>query len=73
MSPTIIMKLNEDPITKKFLHEYSYWYNYLNRSDAYFKPFITDIKEKYKLTRTDKLNKFISDINMIKSILEVLK
>ncbi len=67
------MKLNEIPEAKKFLREYSYWYKYLNRSDAYFKPFINDMKEKYQLTTSDKLNKLITDINMLKSILDVFK
>ena len=67
------MSINSDPRQKKFLREYSYWYKYLNRSNIYYKDFLNDMKEKYKLTTSDKLNKITKDINMIKSFLDVLK
>ena len=67
------LNINKDPKQIKFLREYSYWYKYLNRSDKYYKDFLNDMKEKYKLTTSDKLSKMINDINMVKSILEVLK
>ena len=37
------------------------------------KDFVNDMKEVYKLTNTDKINKIIKDINMVKSFLDVLK
>lgn len=67
------MSINSDPRQKKFLREYSYWYKYLNRSNIYYKDFLNDMKEKYKLTTSDKINKITKDINMIKSFLDVLK
>ena len=73
MSLDILMKINEDPIQKQFLRENSYWYKYLNRSSAYYKDFIKNMKETYKLTPTDKLNKTMDNINMFKTLLDVLK
>ena len=73
MSIDIIMKINEKPLEKQFLRENSYWYKYLNRSNYYYKFFIKDMKEKYKLTPTDRINKVANDINMFKTFLEVLK
>lgn len=73
MQLPIIMKINEDPLQKKFLREYSYWYKYLNRDVRYYKDFLVDMKEKYKLTMNDKINKVINNINMFKSFLDVLK
>ena len=67
------MHIDNNPLEKQFLREHSYWYKYLNRSNIYYKDFIKDMKEKYKLTTTDKLNKISNDINMIKSFLDVLK
>ena len=67
------LNINKDPKQIQFLREYSYWYKYLNRSDKYYKDFLNDMKEKYKLTTSDKINKMIDDINMFKSILDVLK
>ena len=73
MSLDIIMKINENPLEKKFLRENSYWYKYLNRSSNYYKEFIKQMKETYKLTTKDKINKLNNDINMFKTFLEVLK
>ncbi len=67
------MKINTDPLTKRFLREHSYWYKYLNRTDKYYPEFLKDMKEKYHLTTTDKLNKISNDINLFRSFLEVLK
>ena len=58
---------------KKFLREHSYWYKYLNRSDIFYQDFIKDMKEKYKLTTADKLNKLSNDMTMLRTFLEVLK
>lgn len=73
MSIDVLLKINEDPKQKQFLRENSYWYKYLNRSNKYYKSFITNMKEYYKLTPTDRFNKVINDINMISSIIDVLK
>ena len=73
MQLPIMMQINENPIQKQFLREYSYWYKYLNRDIRYYKDFLNDMKEKYKLTTTDKLNKVMDDINMFKTFLDVLK
>ena len=69
----IIMNINSDPKQKQFLRENSYWYKYLNRSNIYYKDFINDMKQKYKLTTTDKLNKMVKDINTLKTFLDVFK
>ena len=73
MKLDVLMNINNDPKQKMFLREYSYWYKYLNRSSIYYKDFLNDMKEKYKLTTSDKINKITKDINMIKSFLDVLK
>ena len=73
MSLDILMKINENPLEKRFLRENSYWYKYLNRSNIYYKDFIKKMKKSYNLTPQDKLNKTISSINMFKTFLDVLK
>ncbi len=72
MSIDIIMKINNDPLQKRFLRENSYWYKYLNRSPSYIKPFIKEMKDKYKLTPKDKFNKITEDINTFKTFLSIL-
>lgn len=66
-------KINSDINLKKFLRENSYWYKNLNRSREAFPLFVNDMKEKYKLTTADKLNKTVDGINTIKSFLDIIK
>ena len=73
MNLNIQMKINSDTNQLKYLREYSYWYKYLNRSEAYYKDFIKAMKETYKLKPSDKLNQIVDNINMFKAFLEVLK
>ena len=66
-------KIKSDPRLQRFIRENSYWYKYLNRDPDLFKDFYNDMLDKYKLTRKDKLNKVLDNINMIQSFLDVLK
>ena len=73
MNLNLQYQINQDPRQQKFLRENSYWYKYLNRSESYYKDFINDMKDKYKLKPTDRINKMIENMNMITSFLDVLK
>jgi len=66
-------KINADINQKKFLRENSYWYKYLNRGSGYYKDFIDDMKDKYKLKPSDKIAKAVDRINMLNTFLDVLK
>ena len=66
-------RINADINLKKFLRENSYWYKVLNRNENAFSEFVSDMKVKYKLTTSDRINKTIDNISMIQSFLEVLK
>ena len=73
MNLNLQYKIKQDPRQLQFLRENSYWYKYLNRSESYYKDFINDMKDKYKLKPTDRINKIIEDINMFSTFLDVLK
>ena len=73
MNLNLQYKIFQDPRQHQFLRENSYWYKYLNRSETYYKEFINDMKDKYKLKPTDRLNKMVDNINMVSSFLDVLK
>lgn len=73
MNLNLQYKIYQDPKQHQFLRENSYWYKYLNRSESYYKDFIYDMKDKYKLKPTDKINKMVDNINMIRTFLDVLK
>ncbi len=66
-------RINSDINLKKFLRENSYWYKELNRNGDSFRYFVEDMKVKYKLTTSDKINRTIDNISMIQSFLDVLK
>ena len=73
MTFTLQNKINSDINLKKFLRENSYWYKSLNRNEDVFSDFVSDMKIKYKLTTSDKINRTIDGIGMLQSFLEVLK
>ena len=73
MTYSLQSKINSDINLKKFLRENSYWYKALNRNESVFPQFAYDMKVKYKLTTSDKINRTIDNIGMLQSFLEVLK
>ena len=66
-------RIKQDEKQIMFLRENSYWYKYLNRNNKYYKEFINDMKDKYKLKPTDKINKMMENMNMVRTFLDVLK
>ena len=73
MTLELQFKLKSNPLFIKYLHENSYWYKILNRNENSFFEFVEDMKVKYKLTTSDKINRTIDSIGMLQSFLEVLK
>ena len=73
MTYSLQSKINADINLKKFLRENSYWYKVLNRNENVFSDFVAEMKVKYKLTTSDKINRTIDGIGMLQSFLEVLK
>ena len=73
MNLNLQYRIKQDPRQLQFLRENSYWYKYLNRNELYYKDFINDMKDKYKLKPTDRLNKMMENIEMFRTFLDVLK
>lgn len=73
MSYEIQRRIDSDINLKKYLRENSYWYKRLNRSSNSFPLFVEEMKVKYKLTTSDKINRTIDNISMFQSFLDVLK
>lgn len=57
----------------KYLKENSNWIKELNRHDSNINNYITFLKDKYSLRVTDKVSEFIDNIDIIQSVLNVLK
>lgn len=73
MQVRVQMELVKDEKMAKMLKENSLWYKDLNRSSLNYKKFVQKMKEQYSLRPTDKVHKFINDIDLINSVLNVLK
>lgn len=73
MNLNLQYRIKQDNRQLQFLREHSYWYKYLNRNELYYKDFIDDMKDKYKLKPTDKINKIVENLDMFRTFLDVLK
>ena len=73
MTLDLQFKLNNNINYIRFLRENPRWYKELNRDPTKFKDFEMDMKDKYELKPTDKLNKVLNNITMLQSFLDVLK
>ena len=63
--------IKNNPNYTKFLRENSYWYRYLNRNSLYFKSFDEEMKKAYKMTATDKLERFRKSVDKISQIIDI--
>lgn len=67
------IRLSNDQMLTRFIREYPIWYKRLNRNPDLFNDMIMNMKEKYKLTTSDRINNTLNSINMLKTFLDVLK
>ena len=72
MQLNILSLLNEEKLLP-YLKENSNWIKYLNRNPKNYALFKNEIKTKYKLRRTDKINNAIENIDLISNVLNILK
>ena len=67
------IRIARDPLLTRFIREYPIWYKRLNRNPLLFREFNEDMKDKFKIRPSDKLNKTLENISMIQAFLDVLK
>lgn len=65
--------VRSNPNIYRFLREESYWYKYLNRNPNSMKDLEKAMKNKYKLTTEDRLEKVGNSISLLHSFMDVLK
>lgn len=73
MNLDIQFKIKNNQNYQKYIRENSYWYKILNRNPELFKAFEDEVKEKYKLRKTDKITRAIDTFEMIQAIMTSLK
>ena len=69
----IQFKLKNNPLYIKYLRENSYWYKILNRNPELINSFIKEVKEKNKLTTTDKINDAMEKIDMLSKFINIIR
>ena len=67
------LKIKSNPNLYRYLRENSYWYKYLNRSKIFLRRIEEEMKEKYRLRPSDKIENISNSLNLIKSFLEVMR
>lgn len=65
--------IRSNPNIYRFLREESYWYKYLNRNPNSMRDLEKAMKNKYKLTTEDRLEKVGNSISLLHSFMDVLK
>lgn len=73
MTLDIQFKIKSNINYQRFIRENPNWYKILNREPEEFKNFISEVKDKYELKVTDRLNKMIDNISIFQTFLDVLK
>ena len=73
MTTELQLKISSDPRLVSFIRQYHIWYKRLNRNPLLFKDFTEDMKDKFKIRPSDRLNKTLENISMIQTFLNVLK
>ena len=62
------MRLRENPLYIKFLRENNIWYKLLNRNPNSFDLFIKEMKIKYKLRTSDKIEKISDTLDIVSNL-----
>ncbi len=63
----------ENPKEFEHLKDHSYFFKELNRGSMDYKMFVARMKEIYKERATDKISSVVENMDLIKSVLDVLK
>lgn len=73
MDTRVKILLDSNPNYKNYLRSNSYWYKNLNRNADNINMFVNEVKEKYKLRTSDRINDFIDKMDMVSKFIDVLR
>jgi hypothetical protein len=68
MNYLVYKKIIETPYALKYLRENSYWYKKLNRNPELLDKMIDEMKEKYELKFSNKVEKIINTVDLVTKI-----
>lgn len=66
-------RLKSNPNYIRYIRENSYWYKTLNRNPDTFSLFEQEVKEKYGLRPSDKINRALQTFELLQNVLSSLK
>ena len=64
----IQFKLRENPLYIKYLRENNIWYKRLIRNPNLYNKFIDEMKIKYKLRPSDKIEKIVDTLDIVSNL-----
>ena len=73
MEKFLQMSFRENPKMFELLKKNSYYFKGLNRGVVDYKKFVSDMKVKYKERTSDKLESIMDNMELVSSVLNVLK
>lgn len=73
METRIKLLIDSNPLYKKYLRTNSNWYKTLNRNPSMINEFIKEVKERYKLRASDKINNVLDKVEMISKLINVMR
>ena len=73
MTLDIQFKIKNNPYYQRYIRENSIWYKILTRNPELIGEFEEKVKETYKLRPTDRIERMVSTIEMIQSVIGALK
>ncbi len=68
-----ILRVKQDMNLYTYLKYHSYWYKILKRDKTKLKDMVYEMKKELKIRSEDKLSDLTNKIQMVSSLLEVLK
>jgi hypothetical protein len=63
------MKLRTNPLYINYLRENNIWYKRLIRNPKDFKIFVEEMKSKYKLRPSDRLEKVVDTLGIVSNLI----
>lgn len=73
MTLDVQFKIKSNINYQRFIRENPNWYKILNRDPLEFDNFVLEMKDKYELKVTDRINRMLDNINTLQTFLDVLK
>jgi hypothetical protein len=73
MNLNIQFQIKSNPNYQRYLRENSYWYKILNRNPENFNAFAEEMKKKYRLTTTDKINNVLEKFQLIQKFMSIIR